>query len=139
VKLKKIVKEKCGKLMKMKSTIMMKITMIITMISIMMMATTMATDIMITITPMVTTIILTITNNRFIILTETINPRDTREGLVEADLKIMMFQDFKIIMLAIRSLKGLTTNIKRVQGIVIEIIIIRFLIIKAHSKKEMML
>ena len=122
--------------MKMKSTIMMKITMIITMISIMMMATTMATDIMITITPMVTTIILTITNNRFIILTEIISLRDTREELVEATRRILMFQDIQIIMEAIRSLQGLSTIFNKVQSIMIEIIIKKFLIIKVHSEKK---
>jgi hypothetical protein len=128
--------EKCGNLVRMKSTIMMRHTMKTTMISIMMMAIIMTMDIMITITQIATTIPLTTITKRFIILTEIISLRDTREELVEATRRILMFQDIQIIMEAIRSLQGLSTIFNKVQSIMIEIIIKKFLIIKVHSEKK---
>ena len=128
--------EKCGNLVRMKSTIMMRHTMKTTMISIMMMAIIMTMDIMITITQIATTIPLTTITKRFIILTEIISLRDTREELAEATRRILMFQDIQIIMEAIRSLQGLSTIFNKVQSIMIEIIIKKFLIIKVHSEKK---
>jgi hypothetical protein len=128
--------EKCGNLVRMKSTIMMRHTMKTTMISIMTMAIIMTMDIMITITQIATTIPLTTITKRFIILTEIISLRDTREELVEATRRILMFQDIQIIMEAIRSLQGLSTIFNKVQSIMIEIIIKKFLIIKVHSEKK---
>jgi hypothetical protein len=69
-------------------------------------------------------------------LTEIISLRDTREELAEATRRILMFQDIQIIMEAIRSLQGLSTIFSKVQSIMIEIIIKKFLIIKVHSEKK---
>ena len=71
-------KDKTGNRMRVKSTIMMRDTKI-TKISIMRMAITMNMDMMITITPMATTMNLNITRKKFIISTEIINQKDTRE------------------------------------------------------------
>lgn len=127
-------KDNSGNRMRVKSTIMMRDTKI-TKISIMRMAITMSMDMMITITQMATTMNLNITKKKFIISTEIINLKDTREA--EATRWDKLFQGFKINMEAFSSLEKLTTSVKKVRSIVIEIIIKEFLIIRVHSRMKM--
>ena len=130
-------KEKYGNSKRMKSTIMMRDTMIICMISIMKMATTTIMDMMTIIMKMNTIMNLTITKQKFIILTEIIIQKNTREVQAEATHLDQTFLDFKIIMGVINNLDGLTTRIKQVQSLMIEIIIKRILIIRVYFGRIM--